>query len=152
MQRPKELYEKRRMYYAQRLEKLTQTINRLSNVRLTLFFAGCALAGFFYMTQGSSMGLGILLFTVVSFTALVFWHQKFKAKQKYIQVLYEICDQAGKRLAGEWKSFPDTGEDFIDPAHPYSEDLDLFGPSSLFQWINTAKTYRGREKLKEWLT
>ncbi len=152
MQGPKEMYEKRIMYYARRLEKLTQTVNRLSNARLTLFFAGCALAGFLYLTQSSSLGLGILLFTVVSFTALVLWHQKFRTEQKYIQVLYEIYAQALKRLAGEWKSFPDTGEDFIDPAHPYSEDLDLFGPSSLFQWINTAKTYRGREKLKEWLT
>ena len=152
MEGPKEQYEKRRTYYARRLEKLTQTINRLSNVRLALFFAGCALAVFLYMTQSSSLGLGILLFTVVSFAALVFWHQTLRTKQNYIQVLYENYDQALKRLAGEWKSFPDTGEDFKDPAHPYSEDLDLFGSSSLFQWINTAKTFRGRGKLKEWLT
>ena len=152
MEGPKEQYEKRRKYYAWRLEKLTKMINRLSNVRLALFFAGCALAVFLYMTQSSSLGQGILLFTVVSFAALVFRHQKFRTQQNYIQVLYEIYDQALKRLAGEWKSFPDTGEDFKDPAHPYSEDLDLFGPSSLFQWINTAQTYRGRVKLKEWLT
>ena len=152
MEGPKEQYEKRRTYYARRLEKLTQTINRLSNVRLAMFFAGCALAVFLYMTQSSSLGLGILLFTVVSFAALVFWHQTLRTKQNYIQVLYEIYDQALKRLAGEWKSFPDTGEDFKNSDHPYSEDLDLFGFSSLFQWINTAKTFRGREKLKEWLT
>ena len=148
---PKERYEKRRTYYAQRLERLTQTLNRLSNVRLALFFAGCALAVFFYMTQSSSLGLVILLFTVVSFAGLVVWHQTLRTKQNYVQALYELYDQALKRLAGEWKSFPDTGEDFKDPSHPYSEDLDLFGASSLFQWINTAKTFRGREKLKEWL-
>ncbi|MHB8072166.1 MutS family DNA mismatch repair protein [Desulfosporosinus fructosivorans] len=148
----KQKYEKRRTYYARRLEKLTQRINRLSNGRLTLFFAGCALAVFLYMTQNSSMGLSILLFTMVSFAGLVVWHQRLRTKQKYIQVLFESYDQALKRLAGEWKDFPDTGEDFRDPAHPYSEDLDLFGTSSLFQWINTAKTFRGREKLKEWLT
>jgi ABC-type multidrug transport system fused ATPase/permease subunit len=149
---PKEQYEKRRTYYAQRLEKLTQTINRLSNVRLALFIAGCALTIFLYLTQSSSLGLGMLLFIVVSFAALVFWHQALRTKHNYIEMLHDIYDQALKRIAGEWKSFPDTGEDFKDPAHPYSEDLDLFGPSSLFQWINTAKTYRGREKLKEWLT
>ncbi|TGE39015.1 DNA mismatch repair protein [Desulfosporosinus fructosivorans] len=148
----KQKYEKRRTYYARRLEKLIQRINRLSNVRLTLFFAGGALAVFLYMTQNSSMGLSILLFTMVSFAGLVVWHQRLRTKQKYIQVLYESYDQALKRLTSEWKEFPDTGEDFRDPAHPYSEDLDLFGTSSLFQWINTAKTFRGREKLKEWLT
>jgi len=89
---------------------------------------------------------------VASFVVLVFWHQKLRAKQNYIQGLYEIYDQDLKRLDGDWKAFPDTGEDFKDPAHPYSEDLDLFGSSSLFQWINTARTYRGRAKLKECLT
>lgn len=148
----KALYGKRSEYYARRLEKLNQAINRLSNVRLGLFLSGCALAIFLYMNQRSSLGLGILLFTVISFVVLVFWHQKLRTKRNYLQVLYEIYGQALKRLAGEWKSFPDTGEDFKDPAHPYSEDLDLFGTSSLFQWINTAKTYRGREKLKELLT
>lgn len=151
MEGPKKRYEKRRTYYARRLEKLTQEINRLSNLRLALFFAGCALAVFLYMTQRISLGLGILSLTVVSFTALVFWHQALRTKQTYLQVICEIYDQALKRIAGEWKSFPDTGENFKDPAHPYSEDLDLFGASSLFQWINTAKTFRGREKLKEWL-
>lgn len=148
---PKEQYEKRRLYYARQLEKLTQTINRLSNVRLALFLAGCASALFLYMTQRASLGLGMIILTLVTFTGLVFWHQALRTKQNYLQVLCEIYEQALKRLAGEWKSFPDTGEDFRDPAHPYSEDLDLFGASSLFQWINTAKTFRGREKLKEWL-
>jgi len=149
---PKKQYEKRRTYYARRLEKLTHSINRLSNVRLALFIAGCALTVFLYMTKHASLAQGILFFTVVSFVALVFWHQAVRTKHNYIKMLHDIYDQALKRLAGEWKSFPDTGEDFKDPAHPYSEDLDLFGPSSLFQWINTAKTYKGREKLKEWLT
>lgn len=152
MEGPKEQYEKRRMYYAQRLEKLTQTLNRLSNVRLALFLAGGAVAVFLYMTQRASLGFGVILLTMVSFATLVFWHQKFRTKQNYIYVLHDIYDQAMKRLTGEWKAFHDTGEDFKDPAHPYSEDLDIFGSSSLFQWINTAKTFRGRGKLKEWLT
>lgn len=152
MKGSKEQYEKRKTYYARRLGKLNHTINQLSNIRLALVLAGCALGIFIYMTQSSFFGAGILLFTVVSFVVLVFWHQKFRAKQNDIQALYDINDQALKRLAGEWKDFPDTGEDFKDPAHPYSEDLDLFGSSSLFQWINSAKTYRGRAKLKEWLT
>ena len=149
MKGPKEQYEKRKKYYERRLIKLTQTSNRLSNVRLVAFLAGCGLAILFYITQRSSWGLGMVVFTVVSFLALVLWHQKVRSRKNYIQVLYEIHDQALKRLAGEWKTFSDNGEDFKDPAHPYSEDLDLFGPGSLFQWINTAKTFRGREKLRE---
>ncbi|MDR3542473.1 MAG: MutS family DNA mismatch repair protein [Desulfosporosinus sp.] len=152
MLEPKEQYEKRKMYYARRLENQNQMINQLSNVRLVTFLAGCALAVFFYMTQRSSLGWGTVILTAVSFAGLVLWHQKLRTRQKYMRALYENYDQASKRLAGEWKSFADYGEDFKDNAHPYSEDLDLFGFGSLFQWINVAKTFRGRAKLKEALT
>ena len=152
MKESQERYDKRKTYYAQRLEKLTLTINRLSNVRLVTFLAGCVLAVFLYMTQRSSLGWGMVIFTLISFAALVLWHQKLRTQQNYLRILYENHDQALKRLAGEWKSFTDNGEDFKDPTHPYSEDLDLFGSGSLFQWINIAKTFRGREKLKETLT
>lgn len=152
MKGSKDQYEKRKKYYASQLEKLTRMINQLSNVRLVTFLAGCVLAVFLYMTQRSSLGLGMLIVTLVSFVGLVLWHQKLRSQQNYIRVLYENHDQALKRLEGHWKSFTDDGEDFKDPAHPYSEDLDLFGSGSLFQWINIAKTFKGREKLKEVLT
>lgn len=152
MKEPKVLYEKRANTYAYRNERLTRTINRLSNVRLITFLAGCGLAGFFYIIQSALWSIGVGVLTLVSFAALVIWHQNLRTKQNYSQVLYEIYDQALKRFNGEWKTFPDAGEEFKDSAHPYSEDLDLFGFGSLFQWINTAKTFGGREKLKGWLT
>jgi len=152
LKEPKILYEKRANHYACRKEKLTRTINQLSNVRLITFLAGCGLAGFFYMTQSTSWSLGMVVLTIVSFAALVIWHRNLRTRQNYSQVLYEIYDQSLKRLGGEWKTFSDKGADFKDSSHPYSEDLDLFGFGSLFQWINTAKTFGGREKLKEWLT
>ncbi|GAB6152069.1 MutS family DNA mismatch repair protein [Desulfosporosinus burensis] len=152
MREPKEQYEKRKMYYARRLENLTHKINRLSNIRLLTFLAGSGLAVFFYWKRSASLGVGMVAFTVLSFAALVIWHHTLRKRQSYIRLLYENYEQALKRLAGEWKSFLDAGDDFKDPAHPYSDDLDLFGFGSLFQWINTAKTFRGRETLKEWLS
>ena len=35
--------------------------------------------------------------------------------------------------------------------HPYARDLDLFGPGSLFQLIDTARTESGEETLADWL-
>ena len=48
-------------------------------------------------------------------------------------------------------SFPDSGKDFADDNHSYSQDLDIFGSNSLFQMINTATTYRGRNVLQGFL-
>lgn len=152
MREPKVLYQKRLKYYACREENLTRRINQLSNLRLIIFLAGCGLASFFYITHNRSWSFGMIVLTLVSFAALVIWHQNLKAKKNYIKTLYENYDLSLKRLSGEWRSFRDTGGDFKDPAHPFSEDLDLFGGNSLYQWINTARTFRGREKLKEYLT
>ena len=39
------------------------------------------------------------------------------------------------------------GSEFIDPTHPYSFDLDFFGPRSLFQTLNRTETFIGKQIL-----
>lgn len=56
------------------------------------------------------------------------------------------------RLAGDWRSADDTGEEFAVPGHAWASDLDVFGPGSLFQRINLCRTLPGRRKLAAWLT
>ncbi|MDQ7094436.1 DNA mismatch repair protein [Desulfosporosinus sp. PR] len=147
-----ERYRKREAYYTRKHETLTQVINRLSNLRLMVFVLGALATVVLYLKDKVSWAYGALLITAILFVALVFWHQALKTRQSYLSVLKENYAQALRRLAGEWKSFPDRGEDFQDLEHAYGEDLDLFGAGSLYQWITTAQTFRGREKLREILT
>lgn len=46
----------------------------------------------------------------------------------------------------------DEGKDYINPSHPFSFDLDLFGKDSLFQRVCRAVTVGGRNLLAQWLT
>ena len=55
------------------------------------------------------------------------------------------------RLDNRWMGTGETGERFLDPAHPYSRDLDLFGKGSLFELLSTARTAAGEEALARWL-
>jgi len=55
------------------------------------------------------------------------------------------------RLADEWIGTSDGGDRFLDPHHPYSEDLDLFGEGSLYQRIGAPHTPMGQRTLAEWL-
>lgn len=41
----------------------------------------------------------------------------------------------------------DPGYEFLDHRHPYALDLDLFGPGSLFQYVNRTVTAPGRTRL-----
>ena len=41
----------------------------------------------------------------------------------------------------------DNGQGFADAGHPFASDLDLFGPSSLFQWMNRCHADQSRKLL-----
>ncbi len=43
------------------------------------------------------------------------------------------------------------GTEYIDPGHPYTSDLDIYGKNSLFQYLNRASTSSGRDQLAGWL-
>ena len=44
----------------------------------------------------------------------------------------------------------DAGEEYIDPGHLYTFDLDIFGERSLFQYINRTSTPVGKQHLANW--
>lgn len=62
----------------------------------------------------------------------------------------EINEQELAALDYDTSSF-DDGEAYIDPTHLYTYDLDVFGPHSLFQYINRTCTQPGKHRLAHWL-
>jgi len=55
------------------------------------------------------------------------------------------------RLDGSWAGRGEPGTRYLDPAHPYAEDLDLFGKGSLFELLCSARTPMGQDRLAAWL-
>lgn len=60
--------------------------------------------------------------------------------------LCEVCRREVSYMEGDYSCF-DAGEQFVNPAHVYTFDLDIFGPQSLFQRINRTVTTGGNEWL-----
>ena len=60
-------------------------------------------------------------------------------------------EKALARLDGKWAGTGEPGDRYLDPAHPYAHDLDLFGKGSLFELLCTARTHIGEETLARWL-
>lgn len=54
-------------------------------------------------------------------------------------------------LGGDFSAF-DDGERYVDPRHPFTYDLDIFGKESLYQRINRTVTTRGADRLAESLS
>lgn len=61
----------------------------------------------------------------------------------------EINEQELAALNYDISSF-DDGKEFEDPAHLYTYDLDVFGPHSLFQYVNRTCTQLGKKRLASW--
>jgi hypothetical protein len=52
--------------------------------------------------------------------------------------------------AGRYTELP-SGHAFMNPGHDYSSDLDIFGPGSLYQYINRTQSEPGSACLANWL-
>ena len=54
------------------------------------------------------------------------------------------------RLSNKWEGTGRDGAIFLE-GHAYARDLDLFGPASLFELLNTTRTEIGEATLADWL-
>ncbi|WP_321425578.1 hypothetical protein [uncultured Bacteroides sp.] len=125
-------------------------IYRISTIRVLLFIAGVAGIIYFF-SAGWLVISGIIACTFVPFLALVKFHNQLFHKKDYLEKKIEINEQELSAINYDTSAF-DSGEEFIDPAHLYSYDLDVFGENSLFQYINRTSTSFGKEKLAEWFS
>lgn len=151
MSNTNDLFANRSALFLSKQVKLDRQADNLSNMRLLSFLAGLLVTVLTFIYSSKGYGYTLLVISLIIFIGLVLRHEKvIKEADKY-RKLAEINKNCLQRISGEWKCFSDEGNDFINPSHPYLSDLDIFGHASLFQWINTANTYHGRELLRNLL-
>lgn len=141
-------YLERIKKYSAGIETASRKYNRLSTLRLLSFLAGVSGLVFVFYFGISAYGWTLFSAGLLLFIVFVIMHIRIAEKKQYLQRMLSINEQSQKRTEGTWTEFPDTGEEYINPNHPYSRDLDIFGKDSLFQLINVTNTPHGREKLK----
>jgi hypothetical protein len=88
---------------------------------------------------------------LAGFMALVVWHDRVLNATERSRRARGIYERGMSRLDGTWAGQGADGARFSELAI-FAPDLDLFGPGSLFQLLNTARTEVGEEVLAEWLT
>lgn len=87
--------------------------------------------------------------TLLSFLFLTWWDSLIKNKIERCDRLMQICRNEIKSINGDYSPF-ESGDEFINPDHNYSYDLDIFGKKSLFQCINRTVTIFGKNRLAEY--
>ncbi|SET16428.1 MutS domain V [Natronincola peptidivorans] len=152
LKKQKHIYEKRWKYYDKKWKELEKSINNIGNWRLITAITGIIVAGISNRMNLYYLFWSSMIIFIGIFVYLVAVYNRVKNFNHCIQLLRRINETAMDRLHGKWTKFKDTGEEFRDESHQFSQDLDIFGKGSLFQWTNTAETYHGRKKLNEFLT
>lgn len=122
--------------------------DKLSNIRLITFIAALIfdiLAFIFKELEIAFAIIGSIL--LVSFIVLVIIHKKVTDKIKRYDNYLTIIKEYEDRTNDNWKSFKETGIEFIDINKDLFYDLDIVGNNSLFQLVNVAKSIGGKRNL-----
>lgn len=145
---PENHYTERLSLTEGQLQQVKKQIFRISMLRLALFIAGIA-GVYFFFNQTTLLIAGICL-TFLPFFILVKVHNRLFIRKEWLETQARIIQEELQALSGDYSSFED-GKEYVNPEHPYSFDLDIFGRRSLFQSINRTCTFFGKVRLAEWL-
>lgn len=149
MSKPASVYTKRIRQFEEQSKSVKKQLFVSSMLRLALFLLTCLMV---YFLWGAIQGvlLTILLFFILFFT-LVKRHVNLQALYRQLEALIQINKTELSVLNGNFSHLPD-GSAFIDSGHPFSQDVDLFGPDSFFQYLNRTALEQGKKALANMLT
>lgn len=145
---PENHYTERLSLTAGQLQQVKKQIFRISMLRLALFIAG--IAGLYFFFNQTTLLIICICLTFLPLFILVKIHNRFFIRKEWLETQARIIQEELQALSGDYNSFED-GKEYVNPEHPYSFDLDIFGRRSLFQSINRTCTFFGKVRLAEWL-
>ena len=145
------IYQDRASEYATSAEALQRKYNYYSIIRLLTFFAGIFLAIFLFNKWNVWIGLLFLVVFFFCFVRFIFWHRAISERAKHLRYLATINEEELDALNHQYHHFG-SGTVFVEVAHPYTVDLDIFGDYSLFQYLNRCATSIGQGQLAYYLS
>lgn len=143
-------------FYSERLstlKKLLVQVNRQLKVsgmlRLSVFVL--TILGIYLLYDNSDYIILAVLFAAILFLFLVSRHTDLNYQKKRLLALISINETELEVLGRKYDHLPD-GNEFIDPGHFYSQDIDLFGQGSFYQYCNRTALEEGSKTLAILLT
>ena len=118
---------------------------RLLSFAAAIFLLVKLLSVNIYVAIGSALAAISILLLFVNRSS------KLSSRKKLLEELLEINKLEINALRWDFSDL-DRGQPYIDPEHPYTSDLDIFGERSLFQYLNRTSIAKGRECLAGWLS
>jgi hypothetical protein len=145
---PKKEYEARLARWRQKVNHYELCHRRTGNLRVLLAAALVVAA----VLLRNAVPVGFLLggvFSGIFLSGMI--HDRILERRDTARRMAAFYEGGLDRLSDRWAGKGSAGTEFLDKQHPYAIDLDIFGPGSLFELVNTAQTQAGRTRLAQWL-
>ena len=144
-------YRERTGVLKKEIDQLRKRISLLVAIRLGLFLV-VGLGFWGLMNWDPTWILGIVMAGgAVGFMFTLKHHGQKKVLLDVARKRKEIVESELESLTGEF-AFAYDGKDYQQVDHDYTNDLDLFGPRSMFQAISRGGLNSSRKRLAHWLS
>jgi len=131
-------------------KKQERFLTIISVLRFLTFFGGLILVWIGF-TFSISVGIILIVLLTILFLCLLKLYSEHSEKKEFYSNLAYINQSEADALSGNLNAF-NAGYSYTDIRHDFSFDVDLFGSSSLFQYLNRTVTEYGRDILAGWLS
>lgn len=149
MDKPYSFYTEKIETHQKELGRLNKNLLQSSLLRIVVFVLGCL--GAYFVFGNIQELIGIIVLTILLFVLLITRHNKLKYKQDLIKELIRQNELEIEVLNRNFHHLP-AGDEYINPNHEFSHDIDLFGRGSFYQYINRTATENGSNRLAFLLT
>ena len=143
MESPLEFYTSEKLTFENKVKNLKRKLALSSTLRLIVFLT--IAFGIYFFLNNTTILIPIIVVGIGVFVYLIFRHAILQDEKRLLEKLISINKKELDILNGHYLD-SDAGEEYIDSAHFYSFDIDLFGKGSFFQYCNRTATSGGREK------
>jgi MutS domain V len=143
-------------YYNNRLTELANTLSKLLTKKSRLgwarFFVILLIAGccYFLLPYGWGYVIAGIVALSAGFIKLVVVDIDNNKSIRHAEQLTELNKDEIRSLNGDYLHF-DDGAGHAPHNHPFSNDLDIFGKASLYQYINRSTSAMGGTAIADWL-
>lgn len=149
MNKPHTFYKTQIEKYNESLKKNKKQLAFSSSIRLIIFLSICAAV---YFTFGQSkLVVGIIILGIVAFIYLVSKHSDLQYKRDLLKAMVAQNETELQVMEGAFHHLPD-GSSYKNPLHEFSQDIDLFGRGSFFQFCNRTALESGSDLFAKLLT
>lgn len=149
MNNPSSFYKLQIEIHSEELQKIKQKLAVSSTIRLVIFLLACA--GVYFFFGNAKIVIAIIVLAIATFIYLVSKHSGLQYERDLKKKLIEQNETELDVLNRIFHHLP-SGEKYKDPLHFYSQDIDLFGRGSFFQYLNRTALESGSDFLAKLFT